>query len=55
MDEPQVLRFEPAAGRPEQLMLVLHGVGEANRIDRLRTHIPHRTWAAALGAVPAVR
>ncbi|HJV69685.1 MAG TPA: esterase, partial [Ideonella sp.] len=21
-------------------------------IDRLRTHIPHRTWAAALGAVP---
>lgn len=23
-------------------------------IDRLRTHIPHRTWAAALGAVPGL-
>lgn len=23
-------------------------------IHRLRTHIPHRTWAAALGAVPAL-
>ncbi|MEK8029825.1 esterase [Ideonella sp. DXS29W] len=23
-------------------------------IDRLRTHIPHRTWAAALGAVPSL-
>jgi phospholipase/carboxylesterase len=23
-------------------------------IERLRTHIPHRTWAAALGAVPGL-
>src|SRR5262249_54436254 len=23
-------------------------------INRLRTHIPHRTWAAALGAVPGL-
>ena len=23
-------------------------------VQRLRTHIPHRTWVAALGAVPAL-
>jgi len=40
---------------------IVQGVGHALpaalvdcAIDRLRTHIPHRTWAAALGAVPGL-
>ncbi len=33
----------------------LHPALIAEAIHRLRTHIPHRTWQAALGAVPALQ
>jgi phospholipase/carboxylesterase len=33
----------------------LHPVLMAEAIRRLRTHIPYRTWQAALGAVPSVQ
>ena len=57
-------------GRVEQLMILLHGdatiaiatdVGHVlapvlveRALFRLRNHIPHRTWAAAMGQVPGL-
>lgn len=70
MSDPSTSQWLSEHGRVEQLMILLHGdatiaiatdVGHVlapvlveRALFRLRNHIPHRTWAAALGMVPGL-
>ena len=63
---PNTLQWLPATATAAQVQVQVHddianGIGHALHpelvqcaVQRLQTHIPHRTWAAAMGAVPAL-